>query len=925
MRRTVGFGVAAVVAVAVVLWLRHDRAAKRDRSAKASLPGRVGQGRVRLERARIAPSWFSQPGARDRRIAGRVVYAGAPVEGARVTLGGQLTSAGAMEEIEVVTGGDGTFDFGEWPAGAWFVNATARGLASDMKRLYLDDPNSRPVPDRLELVLRDCKAGVRGLVEDASGGPIVGAKVTVSGKGREQVETDAQGRYGVCTQPGPVNVHVVAAEYASGTAKVDAYARVTQDFALVPGLAIRGRVVAAADGSPIASSLVLTSDGDSGAKPAVTADDGSFVVDHLRAGTWVIEVTVQHARAEATNVLLAPDGTHDPVVIRMDPAARASGVVLEGDRPVAGAQVMIIGGGQVYSQHDGSFTIGRLAPGNHKLMVNGYELLDPKEIDVVAGVDPKITIHVAAQAVIRGRVQRQGRPVTEGMVRARPTDLAHNMGFSVIEADGSFEVRGLAADTYELYAQSEEAGAFTQGKPVTVTQAQVLEGVVVELDLAASIAGTVVDTQGAPVAGAVVRFQLVGEKDQGVAGTGEDGTFLARGMSGGGEYAVTITAAGSASTYRAPGGGELARVNVPDGSSQITGLRIVVERPSLTIGGKVLRASGAPVADASVAALLPPRELSPRALARTSSAVDGTFTLRELPAGSHRVRAKSGHLTAELDVEAGRSDVVLTIPDPGAIEGTLLGFGANVQVTLAGRASGLERTVQVVDAKFRATDLMPGLYVILVSAGNGSASGSVELQSGQVAQVTLENTGTGRVDGKLVDVRTGQALAGRTCSAGDERVEGSIATTGPDGRFSLVAPIDKGGPIHIVCDTLDWRSELQGMASVQLARGQRVETTVYGLLPRVPPSGSVGIDYMGPDLSIYRLTPGSPAETAGLRKGDIVVAVEGVNMTGVPYSLVLAFINDREAGERVVLGIERDGKRMEVTVTMPAPTPAGRR
>ncbi len=65
------------------------------------------------------------------------------------------------------------------------------------------------------------------------------------------------------------------------------------------------------------------------------------------------------------------------------------------------------------------------------------------------------------------------------------------------------------------------------------------------------------------------------------------------------------------------------------------------------------------------------------------------------------------------------------------------------------------------------------------------------------------------------------------------------------------------------------------------------------------------VDITGEYLAIISPMPGSPAEKAGLKAGDIVIAIDGEDMTGIPGDLVLRRILG-PAGTEVVLSIQRE-------------------
>ncbi|MDX9866137.1 MAG: S41 family peptidase [Anaerolineaceae bacterium] len=76
------------------------------------------------------------------------------------------------------------------------------------------------------------------------------------------------------------------------------------------------------------------------------------------------------------------------------------------------------------------------------------------------------------------------------------------------------------------------------------------------------------------------------------------------------------------------------------------------------------------------------------------------------------------------------------------------------------------------------------------------------------------------------------------------------------------------------------------------------------------------VDISGDYLAITSPMPGSPAEKAGLRPNDLVIAVDGEDMTGVDGDLVLLRVLG-PAGTDVVLTIQREGEEepFDVTIT----------
>ena len=84
-----------------------------------------------------------------------------------------------------------------------------------------------------------------------------------------------------------------------------------------------------------------------------------------------------------------------------------------------------------------------------------------------------------------------------------------------------------------------------------------------------------------------------------------------------------------------------------------------------------------------------------------------------------------------------------------------------------------------------------------------------------------------------------------------------------------------------------------------------------GLEVVAPPVG-------GGPVAIAQVEPGSPAERAGLRPGDLITEIGGVPVTN-PGD-VHALIQGRQPGHQVEVGIQRGGVRIVQQITL-APRP----
>lgn len=65
---------------------------------------------------------------------------------------------------------------------------------------------------------------------------------------------------------------------------------------------------------------------------------------------------------------------------------------------------------------------------------------------------------------------------------------------------------------------------------------------------------------------------------------------------------------------------------------------------------------------------------------------------------------------------------------------------------------------------------------------------------------------------------------------------------------------------------------------------------------------------------IYNVTPGKAADLAGLQRGDKIISIDGTATANI--SEVKSIISSHKAGDKITMKIERDGKEMDVEITL---------
>lgn len=379
-------------------------------------------------------------------------------------------------------------------------------------------------------------------------------------------------------------------------------------------------------------------------------------------------------------------------------------------------------------------------------------------------------------------------------------------------------------------------------------------------------------------------------------------------MSGGCTYRTAVyPGADVGAPLAPPGGGRHPSFELRDGATHLTGVRLVVARPSLTIRGRVTR-GGLPAADVVVEAHAARREFRPAA--RSISDVDGRFELVGLAAGEHTLLDPIEG-AFEQRAAAGAADVHIALPARGTIAGELRGFSRVDRVSLVDAPGGRRATLR--GTGFRFDELLPANYrVEAVGAAGEIGRGEVTVVAGQTATLMLKPEGIARIAGRLRDLRGGAPLAGVMCRAYGTTLDGAAAITDDGGRFELLAP--EGLTTLIACQ-VSGRFMFGGASTmVQVgARGTTTDAEVWTVERRFESGSWPGIELDPATYTVTGFRPGG--EGSGLRVGDRIVAVDGLRLPAAQRRLLVTLLGDHRRGEPYEIVVARDGAEQVVTVT----------
>jgi len=670
------------------------------------------------------------------------------------------------------TGKGGDAIFTGVPAGRIEMRADADG--------YLDEqihPFSLVAGQTKEISLAlHPAASLDGTVRDASGRPVAGATVSISGPppmaislpipiyfpiGVDPVATDSQGRFALAPLPAraALKVSVASKDFApwemAGIKLRPGEKRAGMEVLLKDGETISGRVLDA-DGQPVAAASVVASHkpeggpagmvmrfGGSGSGrgggshggrmgpqqgedlPAVvTKKDGTFHVHGATAGIWSVDVEAEGFAPKSLGGLkLEETGGLDVGDVTLEPGAAVNGIVLgPNGEPVPYARCRVT-----------------------------------KDFSVLADM----------------------KAAGDGTFGSRSLPTGETVSLAV-DADG--------------YASVEKPGLTTP-----------IENLVISLTPASRVSGRVVDKEtGKPV----TDFSIAVSRSRGMGGGAmrmnmmvagpetpfhtEDGTFLVEDVDPG-----KVSMAARAAGYR---DATLSEVEVPEGKD-LDGLTFSMEHAA-SVSGTITDASGRPIAGASVSK----KENSGGGFGMrvaigaggATSDGDGRFVLDGLDRGPMTIEA------THPDYESGTVDVDTTRD----VE--------NLKINLS-RGGSLSGTVA------HAEDGTPvdGATVTAAAVGGNPFTGSRSATTGPDGAFTIEALSSGRytVRAEAAGLTSAEASniivdPGSPAQAIDLQMEGGVTLTGtitgvkesqlPDftvrvlnGAFGKSAPVDSSGRFQV--------------------------------------------------------------------------------------------------------------------------------
>ncbi|MEO8701498.1 MAG: sigma-70 family RNA polymerase sigma factor [Kofleriaceae bacterium] len=915
-------------------WSRGDRDTASGAVATSS-SGLLGRPGANTTGASSVPSWLVQPGLGARRLAGHVMSAGVPVSGAIVRLG-----LGQRELATVTVGRDGAFDLGEQPPAVFSVSAEAAGVVPASLTVALADPTV--VADKLVVELAPCRTRIHGHVLDASGGGVAKARVTSADLGG--TDADDAGAYSLCISD-DAWVRVDADGYGSLSVAFAFRGEIEHDFLLAPEDILTGHVVDE-DDQPVAHARINAfPDRDESAAGQVTnADDGTFRIAGLVPGRYRLFAFAAGLGSVTPAIAHVMLGRSDrDVRILVTQRARVTGRVVMDGKPIAGVHLSCGSNAYAYSQPGGGFVVDNVRFGSASCATVPYRVVSPPFAVDRANVGG-VVIEVAAAPTIRGRVTRHGRPVAGAVVSCHNGMRMSSDGARVVadvrsDASGDYALpvppppgappgHRMACDLDATAVDSERAGSRAVHLEIDRDLRADLE-----LDAGASIAGTVVDDAGAPVANVCV-VGTGATTDR--AMTDASGQFELAALRGDADYRIAVFPTPAAQNAFEPIGAR-PTVHVA-GDAPVTGVRIAIHHAVQTIRGVVVDDTGAHLPDVIVTASgwrtgarsgaasdTGPSVQRCFSLPQAVSDATGAFAITDLATGSYTLEAHaaSGGEATLADVAAG-GDVQIVVARAGTVDGELVGFPGTTYVRARNMTTNAVSAAAVDGDHFAIAGLPPARYAIeaLGPDAQSQDGAGVDVATGSTTHVVLTSRQRGRIAGTVVDVATKQPVADLQCFSvlvfGGMRgtFTGQLQDDPP--RYPSPGSFELGvftGRNRAVCTAAGYA---QAAIDVDVTAGAMARVALVSIKLVMPPSDP-GFDVLAgqsPPI-VVTLDPKGPAAAAGLAVGDRLVSVDGQSVAELSTQGVMAVAHNHRPGTTITLVVDRGVTSRTLRITLP--------
>ena len=729
-----------------------------------------------------------------------------------------------------LTDAKGNFSIGPLPAGSYNVAMQRAGYAATTSTISL-----MPGQKVSRALVAIPVARVSGMVIDENKVPVAGAVVTAAEVSRgnrmglfqmrvPMVErttwTGADGRFSAIATEGDAQIeatkrgwpsarsatiHLAAGDRKSGVViTVPRGIELTGKVTNQNGKPVSGVAVAATEaeqgGGGLAFArrmLVRATSRDNADTTVRTATDGTFT---LRVREGLYDLAFQRS-GFSTHILRGQqvNASTKPIAVTLDPSVEITGRVVRGSTPLAGAMVLAAAPGSgdtssTITAADGSFTLPDLTAGPLMLVVNKSDEM-AQTMKPVTAPAKDVVIELPSVSRVSGRVvdKATNKPITTfeagvtiprggGMMVTMPPMMQ-----TFTSDDGSFTLDNVPVGQTQIVASA--AGYTMSRVSTTVEEGKAVTNLEIALQAGGKLTGHVTGPDGAPLAGVVIRPEMMGTRGMMRPPTNESATTDANG-----EYSLDSLEPGDHTftfTY----------ASMPPVSKSVTlsdkETRLDVQFTNgVRAAGVVVTDAGVPVPDALVRASSAAE--GPMNASSTRTDASGGFVIEGLAPGHYTFAAtKSGYaegIVHDVDIASG-APVRVTMKSGGVILGHVTGVsGSELAQTnvYASSASGNASAPVDSGGNYRIEGAPVGTVRVQANVQMGMAGGRtsapkmVQVDTGSTVQADLEFQSDTVVRGRVT--RAGVALDGSMVAflPRDGKAQTNArTTTGSDGSYTV--------------------------------------------------------------------------------------------------------------------------------------------
>ncbi len=718
---------------------------------------------------------------------------------------------------------------------------------------------------------------------------------------------------------------------------------------------ISGVVVDSSTGLPLAGICANVENGpgtqtdSTGAYSITGLSDGAYKVqfqDCNPTPQYLDQWYLGHDDSGSADTISVIAGTETPLSdVQLVMGVSVAGTVTDGSgTPVGGVQVNVnaVNTGPstgVQTQPDGTYRTSPLPPGDYKVQFAdsntpalAHEFWNDKpswntgdtltlasgDAPVRGGVDAQLPAAATIQGTVTGP---DTSPLGGVCVNA---NVPNNSGWDWVagtttEPDGTYSLTQLPPGSFAIQFHDCNSGSlsidqwydnqqsFDQANQIALTEGQVRTGVDAQLASGISVAGTVTDSDGNPIAGINVNVNPTNSGTSGWAQTDSSGHYATSAVAPG-DYRVQFSANGPNPPYATQFWSDKPSWNSADIltlTSADAPTRAAVDATltaSATISGTVSGPNGDPVQGDCVNAVTNTAN-GLDGVANATTAADGTYALQGLPAGSfliyfqdcnnvgpfldqwwdHQpdsstavaVVVTAGSTTTGIDahlVAAGQIRGHVTDGDGHPLQGIC------AQATTTSAFGGFARTDS--DGDYAISLRGPGAYKVQFIDCNQSPTYAGQWWDDQSTAATAQvvNVAAGEIVGDVDAVLVPGAVStvsGRVLNLNGVPMTDACVVAYAPNQYALFAQVQPDGSFEIA----DVPSGTYALAALGCGGGGDPSPTVAD--PQSPTTNFTGLWWNAVPLSFDQQTQGGPDPIA--QGASLVTITPGQHLTGYDW------------------------------------------